>query len=114
MSHPQLPPTEFMELARKKCLDIAEKLNIEECRYLLQNWLLSLLMCDVSIFVLLKKTRIINNAVDHSNVVKVSNGTAKSHLSFELRVIDTDRKPSSKIPPKREKEKAFDRIFFPT
>mmetsp|Transcript_39518 Transcript_39518/g.95493 ORF Transcript_39518/g.95493 Transcript_39518/m.95493 type:complete len:707 (-) Transcript_39518:52-2172(-) len=108
-SYPDLPAEDVLDSAHQKCLDIVGNLNIEGCRFLLQNWLLSLMMCDISIFILLQST-VPPTAADLSsnmkkNSVKLSDGL---WYEFQLRVIDTDQKPSSKIPRKREKEKAFD------
>jgi Inositol-pentakisphosphate 2-kinase len=123
-AYPELPSHNIMDTSRQKCLDFVEKLNVEECRHLLLNWLLSLTMCDVSIFVLLKTVTATEeedgdgDAVEGSKrVIKVlKNGESASVasssssccLSFELRVIDVDQKPSNKINMKRKKEHAFD------
>jgi len=109
-SYTDLPAEDVMDSAHRKCLEIVGNLNIKECLFLLRNWLLSLMMCDISIFIILQRTSVPSTADLSSNknmnAVKVSSGFY--YFSFELRVIDTDQKPSSKIPRKREKEKAFD------
>jgi hypothetical protein len=50
----QLPSEEDMTRIRKECLRQIELLSTQESIYLLQNWLLSLSMCDVSLFVTLR------------------------------------------------------------
>jgi hypothetical protein len=50
----QLPSEEDMTRVRKECLRQVEYLSTQGCIYLLQNWLLSLSMCDVSLFVTLR------------------------------------------------------------
>ena len=58
-----LPLTDEMERIRKESLRLVDSLPREECIYLLQNWLLSLAMCDVSIFVTI---RYLGEDLDHA------------------------------------------------
>ena len=109
-SYPELPSEDVMDSTHHKCLDIVRNLSTDECRFLLQNWLLSLVMCDISIFVLLQRTATPKTAAIKSNkkMIYVESLNGVCNLSFQLRVVDMDQKPSSKILGKREKEKAFD------
>ena len=109
--------------AKKK----VNSLMLEECKYLLLNWLLSLAMCDVSLFITLRGMRstiekpedISNPRVQtqrsegaHTELGNVSYSTGAQTVSFayDVKLIDCDRKPASKLRQLHEREKAFRRL----
>jgi inositol-pentakisphosphate 2-kinase len=120
-----------MDEALERCTRLVDSLTQNACIYLLQNWLLSLVMCDVSIFLTvqticssreeLKKlgacsvlapgaVKVNNN--DNFRVVRrqsecspgillASNNRAFAYI---LKIVDCDRKPASKLRSRVEKE----------
>lgn len=108
-------------------------LNVAECRFLLWNWLLSLTMCDVSIFISLQQIEPPMNAfVSGTNRYGGNNSTTvvspmssngdpghvtyswndEKQISFlySVRLIDCDGKPSRKLRSRQEKEAAFEAL----
>jgi hypothetical protein len=125
---PSLPSKEEMESARLGALRLLEELSAEECRFLLQNYLLSLAMCDVSFFItvypasnaatakhleeptILERpfTIISNQEQDKPGMVAFSGDTSagieRGVYLYEIKVIDCDRKSAKKLRLRREKE----------
>jgi hypothetical protein len=125
-----LPSEEEMESARVGASLLLEELSVEECRFLLQNYLLSLAMCDVSFFItihpasmdttvelLLEEqtikasrlfTVISKQEQDKPGMIAFSGDTSAGIepgvFLYEIKVIDCDRKPAKKLRLRREKE----------
>lgn len=108
---PELPSKGNMDEARQRSLAIVEELTLEECRFLLLNWLLSLSMCDVSIFVVLKAIPPVEategETTDDDPTIRISFGHTTTDLTYHLQVIDTDQKPARKLQQRQEKESVF-------
>lgn len=121
----QLRCTE-MDEAFGRCKRLVNSLTKEACVYLLQNWLLSLAMCDVSIFLMIHPISSLGELGETSTDFEggSDNGqpravcccqndsspgvlVAKNEqaLAYTLKVVDCDRKPASKLCTRREKEK---------
>lgn len=108
-----------------KCIEFVNKLSKDACIYLLQNWLLSLSLCDVSFFVtfrFLNEFNAVDGALkdvrqtcDHGGIVYCSMQNNNGELStrrdiaveYEVKVIDCDPKPAKKLRDRREVEDAF-------
>lgn len=124
---PSLPPEEEMESARLGALRLLEELSVQECCFLLQNYLLSLAMCDVSFFITIYPTStaaaehleeqtirarpfsvISKQEQDKPGMIAfggdVSAGIERGVYLYEIKVIDCDRKPAKKLRLRREKE----------
>ena len=106
-----LPPGNVMDESNKKLYGIINELSLEECRFLLQNWLLSLMVCDVSIFISLKiiqeecqLTMAHNEAMQP---IHINYKEKQRYFVAQLRLIDCDQKPAKKFKKRKEKEKAF-------
>lgn len=134
-SHPQLPTLTHLNRARMRALDLVERLSVDECCYILQIWLLSLTMCDLSFFVtyrerLLEDDSVANKPQDMPPagpswcriMSQQKRGSAgclafRSNprcsafdglLLYELKAIDVDRKPARKLRSRHIKEAYFD------
>jgi hypothetical protein len=123
---PSLPSEEEMESARLGASRLLEELSAEECRFLLQNYLLSLAMCDVSFFItiypastaveLLEEhtirarsfTVVSKQEQDKPGMIAFSGDTSagieRGVYLYEIKVIDCDRKPAKKLRLRRSKE----------
>jgi hypothetical protein len=127
---PSLPSEEEMDSARLGALHLLEELTVDECRFLLQNYLLSLAMCDVSFFVTIHPapttttaatehleahtirarsfTVISQQEQDKPGMIAFSGDTSagieRGVYLYEIKVIDCDRKPAKKLRLRREKE----------
>jgi inositol-pentakisphosphate 2-kinase len=127
---PALPPASQLDDFRKWAIGKVESFSVEECQFVLANWLLGLAMCDVSIFITLQQTQNAMENQKHETVnhcqregtphVNISRGNDKDpgriswtadgrKLSFvyNVRLIDVDRKPAEKLRGRQEKETAF-------
>lgn len=120
-----------MDEALERCTRLVDSLTQNACIYLLQNWLLSLVMCDVSIFLTvqticssreeLKKLggrsvlapgAVKENNNDNSRVVRRQSESSPGILlasnnrafAYTLKIVDCDRKPASKLRSRVEKE----------
>ena len=121
---PSLPAEEDMECARVATLQHLESLSIDECRFLLQNYLLSLAMCDVSLFLtflpcsgtdqvahLLTNERVCTS-ISRQQRGKAgkfvygdgSTGIPKGAYLYEIKLIDCDGKPAKKLTSRHQKE----------
>lgn len=127
-SSSQLPTLHDMDEALKRGKGHVKSLTKEACVYLLKNWLLSLVMCDVSFFLRLdpitssedlnecgistqdvqknddETARIIRCQTESSPGVLV---TSKRAFAYTLKVVDCDQKPACKLHKRREKEAAI-------
>jgi hypothetical protein len=100
----------FLDQARSDALVLLNSFDEIDCRFLLQNWLLSLVMCDVSLFVRCRPA-VDNNASTATNVSSVSIST--SHiLQYDLKVVDCDRKPANKLQGRLDKEVMFNHVLL--
>jgi inositol-pentakisphosphate 2-kinase len=124
---PCLPNATVLNGARHRALDVIGRLSPEECCYLLQTWLLSLTMSDLSFFVTLCPSNLddqdtkfrcaANDSISHVVSRQQSDqpgriayrfGTNVGALDYEIKVIDVDRKPARKLRSRHEKEAHFD------
>lgn len=129
---PMLPNCDVLDEFYLEARNLVSYLSLDECVFLLSNWLLSLAMCDVSIFVTFEqlpslKARVYDqgapscraesqsfvetNSNDGNGVVCIVNedGTI-SRFVYILRIIDCDRKPPTKLWGRKEKEAAFAKL----
>jgi inositol-pentakisphosphate 2-kinase len=127
----QLPSFHVMDHAHERSKSCIQSLSQDACVYLLKNWLLSLVMCDVSFFLVLHPVVSNNDATELAVVVdnieecgdgKVSvrcqtetspgllvlydqqKMSGKAAFIYTLKVIDCDRKPASKLRNRKAKE----------
>lgn len=118
--------TTDMEQSRERALAILKQLDKDECAIVLQRWLFSLAMNDLSFFLTIEKaeldtaplaqraeptsrvTVIRQQSTDAPGLLKVRlvDGSF-SLLTYRLKVIDCDRKPASKLRDRRNKEALF-------
>ena len=127
------PDEGVMNASHAKCIEYVNELSKEGCIYLLQNWLLSLALCDVSFFVtfryLLGKEQIAAEAkferqtCDHGGIALCSMQseddaassvfTRKSSLSvhYEVKIVDCDPKPAKKLRNRSKAESKFSLIL---
>lgn len=117
------------EPCRKECLQVIAQIGFskEACCYLLQNWLLSLALCDVSFFVTLwpiakenpaaadwegeGKTRILQSQTEKAPgsmqliwSAKNEKKSPSTYYHYEIKLIDCDPKPSKKLRDRYKKE----------
>ena len=137
-SQPSLLPAQELNIHYTEATAAVQKLSREACVYLLQNWLLSLAMCDVSIFVSFRVSsdeicaagnsmgwkRYRNGEKQQSRVLrqeKINKAgllqcralvddteVASAVLDYRVRVIDYDKKPAKKLRARLEKESCLD------
>jgi inositol-pentakisphosphate 2-kinase len=113
----------YVQQTRQRLLDtIRNDFSVSDCIYLLRNWLLSLTMCDVSIFVTLEETQdedgyvmVDRGSQNDCRIVRapdatVSGTTTARRFRYSLHVIDCDPKPAKKLDGRAEKEKVFARL----
>lgn len=118
---PSLPSRQVLDDFHLKSTSIVSRLSKDECVFLLVNWLLSLAMCDASIFLTfaeLGRTTVATHSSSNEDVaisgentrgtvcIKKSDG---SHLYFGyvLKMIDCDAKPPCKVWGRKKTEAAF-------
>ncbi len=118
------------DVSHVKCIEYVNQLSKQACIYLLQNWLLSLSLCDVSFFITFQHMKECSSAADNElNDVRqtcehggtfvcpmqsYNGGGSTSSTSkyavavhYEVKVIDCDPKPAKKLRRRREVENAF-------
>ncbi|KAL7510138.1 hypothetical protein ACHAXN_007055 [Cyclotella atomus] len=101
------------------CLHHVSQLSKESCIFLLSNWLLSLTMCDVSLFVTFElmlscdtdvRTEY-NQSVDSGGLYAFALDTIpslpKAIVHYEINVIDYDPKPAKKLRNRHGVERLF-------
>mmetsp|Transcript_2255 Transcript_2255/g.4157 ORF Transcript_2255/g.4157 Transcript_2255/m.4157 type:complete len:586 (+) Transcript_2255:97-1854(+) len=107
-SNPDLPDEAFMNAKRHKLVQMINQFSLPACQFVLRNWLLSLAMCDVSVFLTLQKLDDVDIVFDPDEVVVVSSEVVKlQHFAYRLRLIDCDQKPAKKLKGRTHKEIAF-------
>ena len=129
-SRPKLPLAQLMDNARIDALKLVSVLSLEECVYFLQNWLLSLSMCDVSLFITFHGTEKRRRENDRATppalrpsvvqlqqdrlpgIVEVphTGNHSSACLGYYVRIIDFDRKPAKKLRTRLLKETCIDGV----
>lgn len=107
-----------------RCIQMVGQLSQEGCIYLLQNWLLSLTMCDISFFVTFQCHVLADNmhcpaeelqSIDRGGIMRYyeeeeeqrrNNGT-HTIIHYEVKVVDCDAKPAKKLRKRKEVEDKF-------
>jgi hypothetical protein len=130
LAAPALPPADLLDNYRSQFLRRVQSLSVAECQFLLSNWLFSLAMCDVSIFISLQQvepaseilestdtcsesnsqTKILRCVDGDPGQLSVSIGDKKAHFAYNVRLVDCDRKPASKLRDREEKELVFRKL----
>jgi len=88
---------------------LIEGLGKDECIILLQNWLLSLVLCDISFFIMLRKCNTSGGSAANSTSQLITTRCGVK-LSYEIKVVDYDRKPAKKLR-KRDQAEAKIALF---
>ncbi|KAL7550529.1 hypothetical protein ACHAWF_013746 [Thalassiosira exigua] len=112
------PDEDVMNASHEKCMELVDELPKEACVYLLQNWLLSLALCDVSFFVTFRTMNCGNDVPEefqscqHGGIASFSfqdEGLAPQNMviHYELKIIDCDPKPASKLRERANVESKF-------
>ncbi|KAL7539945.1 hypothetical protein ACHAXR_009733 [Thalassiosira sp. AJA248-18] len=114
------PDEEIMNASHAKCIECVNQLSKEACIYLLQNWLLSLALCDVSFFVTFRvlKDREVESikeecqSREHGGLAlcSIQDGAPASHamaVHYEVKIVDCDPKPANKLRERGEVESKF-------
>jgi inositol-pentakisphosphate 2-kinase len=112
---PQTPSTEYIQETKSRVLALVKEFNVEECRYLLQNWLLSLSVCDLSFFLTFARSDDFRGKSieddEWSQVQQINQSGRLLHhgnrFCYELKIIDFDRKPARKLRSRQKKEELF-------
>ena len=110
----------------KSLVSKIQLLSITECKFLLLNWLLSLSMSDVSIFITIEELEgtgipkgsgnvgpvdVVPMASNYNPGLLTCQLSGKSmHYVYSLRLIDCDQKPAIKLQSRQEKESVFQTI----
>jgi len=119
----------IVDAAHIKSMDHINHLSKEGCIYLLQNWLLSLVLCDISFFITF---RVVSIECDHQEVVTKcqsddqsgivvcllptkndapstlsSTSSSSVAIQYEVKVVDCDPKPAKKLRGRKEIENKF-------
>jgi len=112
----------FLDTAYENCTNLIKTLNLEESIYLLQAWLLSLAMCDVSFFVslelyeagdLLHQNSKLQTTSEpgwflHRATNEGTKDTCRLWVCYSIKMIDCDAKPSKKLASRQRKEEMYD------
>jgi hypothetical protein len=128
-SLPSLPSVKEIDKYRECALRFVDSLSAEECEYFLRNWLLSLAMCDVSLFITIQlgsplssEPRDIRSEDSKDKpLVAISKGVSSEpglltwngpdgeslRFAYNVKLIDCDGKPAKKLRTRHEKEIAF-------
>lgn len=122
---PSIPSSIDLDKEREEALELLHQLSREDSVFLLQNWLLSLCLCDISIFITFHcvssdadiqegSTCTIDRLQDVGvpgllTVQSLDGNNQINATQFEYRIsiIDFDRKPASKLKTRISKEIAF-------
>ena len=116
------PDEEIMNASHVKCIEHVRKLSKQACVFLLQNWLLSLALCDVSVFVTFRFLMDEEHDVmeecqscDHGGIVSCSVQDDLLHsravtVHYEVKIVDCDPKPAKKLRGRTEVERKFQYI----
>jgi Inositol-pentakisphosphate 2-kinase len=132
-SHKSLSSLRQLKNFRMQALKVLDTLSIDECRYLLQVWLLSLTMCDLTFFInfTLETTNTWTDpgrddrciSIQELRILSLQSPGTPGRISFRscnddfthemllvynLKAIDVDRKPALKLRSRHLKEAQFD------
>ena len=137
LEKPGQPTHAEMDEALERSKRCVKSLTTEACIFVLKNWLLSLVMCDVSFFLVLHPISLFDDldgrGVDVKDIETSEGGKAFSiscqtertpglliihgdgddtsnssrAFAYVLKVIDCDRKPANKLRKRKEKEEAI-------
>ncbi len=113
--------TNEMDSSHELCVQLVNQLSREGCIYLLQNWLLSLAMCDVSFFVTFQCLSdeqftkeecqsIESGGIMHCNDAEEGNSLhrrSRKVIHYEVKVVDCDAKPAKKLRSRTKVEDVF-------
>ena len=111
----ELPESELLDASREQAMLIISSFSAGECVYLLQNWLLSLAMCDVSLLVTVELPERDHARVPgNPRVVREQQSAQPGVLAcggetfqYMLKIIDFDEKPTKKLQRRAEREDCF-------
>ena len=93
------------------CVQLVNQLSQQGCIYLLQNWLLSLAMCDVSFFVTFQclvddqhTKEECHQSIDNGGIMcfddvkeEKSSFQPRTMIHYEVKIVDCDAKPAKKL-----------------
>jgi inositol-pentakisphosphate 2-kinase len=128
---PNVPPNTYLDTQRKEALDLLYRLDRDDSVFLLQNWLLSLCLCDVSVFItfscrsdcadpwsILPRSCTVERLqeagvpgllhIQLPDSHESSAGCVDVQFEYYIHIIDFDRKPASKLMTRHLKEMALD------
>lgn len=96
-------PEQFSQDRYNRGMNLIQTLTKEDCTELLQKWLLSLALCDLSFFIIISKSPSDLQCND-SRTIRTSTGRL---VEYVLKVIDYDRKPAKKLRNRKQLEDKF-------
>jgi hypothetical protein len=105
--------TAYLDHTRNVLLEMIQfDLSSMACTFLLRNWLLSLMMCDVSIFMTVEEcpdtdNRELLQEESIGNIITISHDNVTKTFRYNLNVIDVDPKPAKKLHGRSQAETAF-------
>jgi len=116
--------------AHIKSIEHVNDFSKEGCIYLLQNWLLSLALCDISFFITFRVVSIddeeevvtTRQTSDQSGIVvcllptkndasSTPSTSCSMAIQYEVKLVDCDPKPAKKLRSRKEVEKKFSTIW---
>ena len=118
-------PDEYvMNASHAKCVESVSNLSKKECIFLLQNWLLSLSICDVSLFITFQFFADQDHTISDSYQSCENGGimscllqgygplqgnelSAAIGVQYKVKVVDCDPKPARKLGARGEAENKF-------
>ncbi|KAL7471925.1 hypothetical protein ACHAXS_012240 [Conticribra weissflogii] len=112
----------FINECYESCNEFIDKMSKDACIFLLKNWLISLALCDISFFVTFQLISGVHTASeemqndDHGGVVVCALEHAKHSeyaVLYEVKVVDCDPKPASKLRNRAAAEGFFKNISCP-
>ncbi|KAL3945889.1 MAG: hypothetical protein SGBAC_000040 [Bacillariaceae sp.] len=120
---PKLPSEEVLDRHHDELTKVIQSMRIPDCQYLLWNWLLSLTLNDISMFVTIQKLGGLAKGVDQAlgsspmtssggpGILKISRENDENiHLAYTIRIVDCDGKPSKKLRSRWKKEAPFGQL----
>lgn len=116
---PGLPSQDTLDEARRKGLHLVSRFSVEECVYLLQNWLLSLDAVDVSVITSFRFSEHRQTGAGTPTILRLQKGESpgvlgwsdtETTVEYRIKIIDYDRKPSQKLQKRSVKEDLWNGI----
>lgn len=114
MNQESLSSKQKMDDMYTQVISKVKQLTTTECEFLLLNWLLSLTMCDASIFITIQQLEGIGNTdfvpmgdKDIPGLFTSQRNGQKTLFIYSLRLIDCDGKPARKLKTREQKESVF-------